>query len=249
MKKKLILSIIVLLVVAGGILYYLLEVKEYDTADENVDKIIATEYEISLPAQNPQIDNEAENSNEQATNKETNLESSHTIDEENEVVNSQNQEEQTNPIQSNSTQTNTTSNGTQTKNQDKKTAQTDTQKEDTNPATSITSKYEASFREIETQAIQKIDSLISIGIEEYKTKKSNDEDVSYFYFYSKYSRAGNVLEAKTDEAFQTVYKALTNELVANGLDKSYAKPYLDQYNSSKESRRDALLSKAMAHLK
>ena len=52
MKKSLkfaIIPVLILLAGTAGALYYFLNVKEYDVADEKVEKITRTEYKVGLP--------------------------------------------------------------------------------------------------------------------------------------------------------------------------------------------------------
>jgi hypothetical protein len=116
-------------------------------------------------------------------------------------------------------------------------------------AASIMAKYQPAFEDLESQANGKLDSLLSYAFDEYQTKKAKGEDISYFYFYSKYSHAARTLEANTDASFDVIYNALVKELVRSGYSADEAKPLKDHYLSLKKQRSSAILGKAMAHLK
>lgn len=115
-------------------------------------------------------------------------------------------------------------------------------------SSSILEKYQPAFKTLESQANGKIDSLLSYAMGEYRTKKANGENVSYFYFYTKYSGAAKKLEATTDDSFHIIYNALVKDLRKNGYSASIAQPVEDQYNSMKKERSSAILKKAMSNL-
>ena len=224
MKKwKIILSIFVLLILGGvGTIYYLFELKEYDVADERVEEIIDSEYDIVLPDDN----NTTEASG---------------------VAESGKQSPSTDGVtDSNGTDGVTDSNSTSVQNDG---ANQNVEAASTNQPTEITvasikEKYRPSFENLQNQANGKIDSLINKAYNEYKAKKNNGESISFGYFYQKYQGAGQALEDKTDGAFQIIYKALQNDLEKNGFSKSHADEFLKQYDVAKSERESALLKKA-----
>jgi ribosomal protein S17E len=116
-------------------------------------------------------------------------------------------------------------------------------------ANSILEKYQRSFKDLEGQADGKLNSLLSHAYSEYQTKKSKSEDVSYFYFYSKYNGAAKTLEASTDNSFYYIYNSLVKELEKYGFSSKEAKPIKDHYLSLKKQRRSSLMNKAVDYLK
>ncbi len=218
MKKwKIILSIFVLLILGGvGTIYYLFELKEYDVADERVEEIIDSEYDIVLPDDN----NTTEASGVAESGKQS-------------------------PSTDGVTDSNSTSAQNDGSNQNGEAASTNQPTVETEiTVASIKEKYRPSFENLQNQANGKIDSLINKAYNEYKAKKNNGESISFGYFYQKYQGAGQALEDKTDGAFQIIYKALQNDLETNGFSKSHADEFLKQYDVAKSERESALLKKA-----
>lgn len=228
MKKwKIILSIFVLVLTAGGgTLYYFLNVKEYKTADRKVEKIVKSDYDIQLPDEN-------------STGDPTPVESK--------------------AIQTNqsSSQTGETAKSATAVRENQTSAAATSSKQETSAvvkpkkltSAEIIGKYQPVFQNLESQANGKLSSLLSYAISEYQTKKSNGEDVSYFYFYSKYTSAAKSLEASTDSSFYYIYNALVKELENSGFSKKAADPIKNHYLNVKKQRRDSIMSQAMSHVK
>lgn len=228
-KWKIILSIIVFVLAAGGgTLYYFLNVKEYKTADIKVKKIVETEYTIKLPGDESKSTPHAD----KTANTETGTASQ--SGESSQAVVPVSQTIGDNEAASSGQQVSSTSNS----------APVQTSKP---TAAAIIAKYQPSFADLESQANGKLNSLVSYAMSEYKTKKANHEDISYFYFYSKYTSAAKTLESSTDASFNYVYNALANELKSAGYSASEAEPIKDQYASMKKQRRSALMSKAVGN--
>lgn len=225
-KWKIFLSVfVILLLVAGGTIYYFFEMKEYDVADENVEKIVDSEYDIVLPGDDN--DSEGSGSGEKTNNSQTDTESGTSTDPENET----NSETTTNSSEASS------ETGLTTENKDNTTEKTVT-------VATIKDKYRPSFENLQNQANNKIDTLVNAAYNEFKTKKQSGESISFAYFYQKYSGAGKALEDKTDSAFQIIYKALQDDLQKNGYSTSHAKDFLEEYQAAKSARESALLNKA-----
>lgn len=241
MKKWILFGLAIILLGTAGVSYYLLEVKEYDTADENVEEMVTGEYDVKLPTEETDISTDEELVTTPTESTDVTPENSESSDNTNSDTNEAGQKDTT---QNNST---TSSNNSNAK-QDQKENSSEKEASKTPTAKSITDKYKPSFLALEDQANSKINSLVSYAADEYSTKKQNGEDISYFYFYAKYSRAGTALEIKTDEAFNYLYNALVDELVENGFDVKEAKPFKEAYESAKVSRRNALLDKAKSYL-
>jgi molybdopterin converting factor small subunit len=108
--------------------------------------------------------------------------------------------------------------------------------------------YRPSFENLQAQANEKINGMINVAIEEYSTKKSNGESISYTYFLRKYSAAGNDLERNTDNAFQIIYSALEKDLKKHGFSPSHANEFKEEYENAKKARESALIEKAKSAL-
>lgn len=228
MKKwKIFLSIFVLVLVAGGgTLYYFLNVKEYKTADKKVEGIVKSEYDIQLPDDNSigistQVQAKADPS---PTN-------------------------QTAEKAGSATGSVTVAAGKPGAVTSRKNSQpTDVVKPKRQTAAEILAKYQPVFEKLESQADEKLNNLLSYAISEYQTKRSNGEDISYFYFYSKYTSAANNLENSTDTTFYYIYNVLVKDLENSGYSTKAAEPIKSHYLSVKKQRRNAIMNQAMSHV-
>jgi ABC-type cobalt transport system substrate-binding protein len=252
MKKvwKYILSFLLVIIIAtAGTIYYFLNVKTYDIADEEIKEIVESDFDIVLPGEEnslPYNNEENSNSNDNngskksnetksdSDNSSTNGATSHSIDDNKNSDSTGNNQTGTNESDKNTT-TKPNSNNQPTKN--------------TSPTTEVTVKqikdlYRPVFKSLQSQANGKIDSLVSRAIGEYRAQQANGESISYSYFYQKYSSAGKELEAKTDGAFNYIYNSLENKLKEHGYSTSHAKDFRDQYEISKKERESLLLAKA-----
>ncbi|MDQ1143462.1 hypothetical protein QE429_000289 [Bacillus sp. SORGH_AS 510] len=229
MKKwKIILSIFVLVLAAGGgTLYYFLNVKEYKTADRKVEKIVKSDYDIQLPDENSTGDSTPVESKAIKANQS----SSQTVE---------------TTISGNSATAVSGNHTSAAATREKQVASTVVKPKKLTSA-EIIGKYQPVFQNLESQANGKLSSLLSYAISEYQTKKSNGEEVSYFYFYSKYTSAAKSLEASTDSTFYYVYNALVKELRSSGYSANAAEPIKNHYLNVKKQRRNSIMSQAMSH--
>lgn len=223
MKKwKITVTIFVLLVAAGaGTIYYFLNIKEYKTNDPKVVTIVKNDYKIKLPDDKTiqgTAGKQAEGNNSGSRTRGLAI------------------SKDKSGADNGTTQINTVSTAIGKQNTTVKPTEA-----------AIIARYQLSFKNLENQADGKINTLMSYAFSEYQTKKANGEDISYFYFYSKYNGAAKKLEANTDASFNYIYGALVKDLENSGYSASAAQPLKDQYMSLKKERRSALLNKAMAH--
>ncbi|WHY77545.1 hypothetical protein QNH20_26390 [Neobacillus sp. WH10] len=225
MKKwKIMLSIFVLmLAAAAGTLYYFLNIKEYKTADTKVVEIVKSDYKIKLPDKG-----RSEGTTEGTTEGQAKGESG-TKTAENTAVEATN---------SNDGRSSNSSQNAASSNQESKPVAAD-----------ILAKYQPAFNDLESQANGKLNNLVSYAYSEYQAKKANGEEVSYFYFYSKYSSAAKQLETSIDQSFDYIYGALVKELEDSGYSAGEAKSIKDHYVSLKKQRRSALMKNAVENLK
>ncbi|MFF2447345.1 hypothetical protein ACFVSW_09570 [Neobacillus sp. NPDC058068] len=229
MKKwKIILSVVVLLLAAGaGTLYYFLNIKEYNTADEKVEEIVKNDFKVKLPGDDVSEDGSGAEATEQSSDL--------TADASGTAAPADPAESATGATQSQSTN----KNAGQVK---KPTIVKLT-------AGAILEKYQPAFNDLQAQADDKLNSLLSYAFNEYQSKKSNGDEISYFYFYSKYNGAAKKLEASTDHSFDYIYNALVKELEKNGYSSNDAKSIKDHYVNLKKQRRSSLMDKAIAYVK
>jgi hypothetical protein len=221
-KWKVFLSIFVLLAAAGGgSLYYFLNVKEYKTEDKKVEEIVKSNYDIQLPGD--------ENSSSKTTG---------------ETNNGAGKDLSLNQTGQKANAAVAANSGTSAAAIQK----TSVVKAKKLTVAEIIGKYQSVFKQLEGQVDGKLNSLISYAYSEYQTKKANGEEISYFYFYSKYTGAANNLEASTDDSFYYIYNALVKELENSGYSAKEAEPIKSHYVSMKKQRRSALMNQAMTNI-
>ncbi|MFP7442364.1 hypothetical protein SFC50_01550 [Bacillus infantis] len=249
--KYIFITFLVLLIGGGGTLLYFLKIKTYDVADAKVEEIVDQEYDIVLPGEDgEQASTDSESTADSsegsdggaASGTSTSAEagtSSGTAEKAGKQAQAaQNGSKQASP----KTQSPATAGN--------KGAGTEPDAKKDNPVTvaSIKQKYQPTFESLESQANERLNSLVSQAVSEYHTKKANDESISVTYFYRKYSEAGHALENSTDGAFQYVYAALEQDLKKNGFSSSHAATFKTKYENAKKARESALLDKAKSAL-
>lgn len=226
MKKwKIILSVVVLLLAVGaGTLYYFLNIKDYKTADTKVDEIVKNDFKVKLPDEDVSEDGSGAEATEQSSN--LTADASGTAD----------------PVDS-------AAGTAQSQSTNKTAGQVKKPTIVKLTAGAILEKYQPAFNDLQAQADGKLNALLSYAFSEYQTKKSNGDEISYFYFYSKYNGAAKKLEASTDQSFDYIYNSLVKELEKNGYSSNEAKSIKDHYQNLKKQRRSALMDKAIAYVK
>ncbi|MBM7610265.1 hypothetical protein JOD29_003544 [Lysinibacillus composti] len=240
MKKKwkyILLVFVLLLVAIGGYALYVFKFKEYDVADPEVDEIIEETYTIELPDGTELVVNKdgkivEEKKPAEGSDSQVSKDKEATAGEEDE---SKSPNTSTSTGKQNDASTSTGSS---------KTPNSTTGQNSKPTVGEIKAKYTGTFQSLQGQAESKINGLIGQAASEYSSKKANGESISVGYFYSKYVGAANSLEASTDATFNTLISVIEQDLEANGYDKSYAQSFRDEYEATKEARRNALLSKA-----
>jgi ABC-type cobalt transport system substrate-binding protein len=238
MKKvgKVILSILLIIILAAaGTIYYFLNVKTYDVADEKVEEIIETEYEIILPDDIEGDDISDVNMPYEGNNNKSGGTEGVSTENANENDFTDDKEINNTPVNSA-----ITSKPVQTKEPKAKTTKDST----VVTVKNIKDKFRPVFQSLESQASNKIDAIISLAFGEYQDKKANGELISYSYFYQKYTAAGRDLESKTDSAFEYIYTALEKDLIKYGYSATHGKVFREQYEETKKEREAALLNKA-----
>jgi ABC-type cobalt transport system substrate-binding protein len=245
MKKvwKYIISILLVIILAtSGTIYYFLNVKTYETADEEIKEIIESEYDIILPSNedsNPVGKGSSNEGKEKTTSTDASQEGTNTNNNGTDNTNSES-------TTINSDSSNSNSSNTNKDNQSAESGSDSISKDTTEEVTvaDIKDRYRPVFESLQSQANGKIDALTSRAFQEYQTQKSNGESISFSYFYQKYSSAGKELESVTDETFNYIYSALESELKENGYSPSHANDFKEQYAAAKQQREKALLNKA-----
>ncbi|OBW58446.1 hypothetical protein A9986_05790 [Solibacillus silvestris] len=268
--KYIFIALAVIVLCIGGYIVYELKFKSYDTADPEVDALIEETYDVELPDGTVIVvdkeGNIVENKTADSQNNGTTTASAQTSNtDKSNSGSAQNDDEEkgtgtsnnTNgSINSNSSQngtsanSNTGSTGSNTDSNNNQNTNTNTGGSNT-PAEKVTvasikSKYEGTFKSLENQSRARMNSLISQAANEYSTKKSNGESISYGYFYKKYIGAAKGIESATDSTVNVVVGLVEKDLQKNGFDKSYAQSFAEEYNAMKESLRSEMMDKALS---
>ncbi|MGE7982550.1 hypothetical protein [Solibacillus sp. NPDC093137] len=269
--KYIFIALAVIVLCIGGYIVYELKFKSYDTADPEVDALIEETYNVELPDGTVIVvdkeGNIVENKTSESQNNgvttasaqtsSTNVNSDSTQDDEegtetgttnngNGSSNSNSGQTGTSASSKSSSNTGTTgSNSNANPNTNTNTGGSNKPAEKVTVA-SIKSKYEGTFKSLENQSRARINSLISQAANEYSTKKSNGESISYGYFYKKYMGAANGIESATDSTVNVVVGLVEKDLQKNGFDKSYAQSFKEDYNAMKESLRSEMMDKALS---
>lgn len=280
MKKSFriaIATVLILLAGTAGVLYYFLNVKEYDVADEKVEKITKSEYKVDLPDLDSLLeggdgsDTDSDAVGGESTDAVTTAGDSASTGDTAAATGSDESSSDTKVSSGTSSSSNTVSSSEKVSESGKSSSkstegkkQNETSKEEKNEennyegtkeeskpvitAEMIKSAYRPSFANLESQANANIDALVNAAYSEYNAKKQSGESVSYSYFYRKYTSAGKALEANTDATFTYLYGALVNDLKARGFTSSEASEFKTQYENAKSARESALIDKAKSAL-
>ncbi|MGA4516288.1 hypothetical protein ACPA0F_03315 [Solibacillus silvestris] len=271
--KYIFIALAVIVLCIGGYIVYELKFKSYDTADPEVDALIEETYNVELPdgtvivvdkegniVENKTADSENNGkttaSAQTASSVETNSNSTQEKDEETDTgtlnstkisinANSGKNETSANSITGSNTTTGSNSGSSTNPNTNTNTGGSNKPAEKVTVA-SIKSKYEGTFKSLENQSRSRINSLISQAANEYSTKKSNGESISYGYFYKKYMGAAKGVESATDSTVNVVVGLVEEDLQKNGFDKSYAQSFVKEYDAMKESLRAEMMDKALS---
>lgn len=268
--KYIFIALAVIVLCIGGYIVYELKFKSYDTADPEVDALIEETYNVELPdgtvivvdkegniVENKTSDsqnNGATTASAQTSSTNENSDSTQDDEEGTETGTTNNGNGSSN---SNSGQTGTSANSntgsnTESNSNTNKNPNTNTNTGGSNtPAEKVTvasikAKYEGTFKSLENQSRARMNSLISQAANEYSTKKSNGESISYGYFYKKYMGAAKGVESATDSTVNVVVGLVEKDLQKNGFDKSYAQSFKEEYNAMKESMRSEMMDKALS---
>ncbi|MBU0905620.1 MAG: hypothetical protein KKF57_10555 [Firmicutes bacterium] len=252
--KKILIAFITVLIISGGYIAYIFQFKEYDVADTEVAEITKETYSLELPDGTViELDEEGNIVEEDETAKETNIESqtastSNNITNENGKDNSSISANNLNDSNTKSTSGGKNSSTKSTKKGDKISSSNSKASNTTSEkitVASIKEKYVPTMVSLQEQANGRINALVGRAMEEYQSKKANGESVNYAYFYNKYTSAAAELEGRTDNVFYQVVGIVEKELVANGYSKTHAESFVKEYETAKESRRSALIDKAI----
>lgn len=225
--KWLIGTVFVIGLAVGGYFYYILNLKTYDIADEDIKELTSESYNLDLP-DGVTIDsvgdsNSVEENNSEKTPVLTKVEKTNTEA----------------SIKNGNVKTNTKKLTMATSPNSSGQASGQVTVQD------IKDKYTPVMVQLEQQAGARIDSLISRAKNEYMEKQAKGESINYAYFYNKYTAAAGELEGRTDEVFYQIINVIEEDLEKNGLSKSKAQVFIDEYEATKKQRRESVLKKVI----
>lgn len=102
--------------------------------------------------------------------------------------------------------------------------------------------YVAQFEQLQTQALQEFSALVQEVFEDYTTKKTNGEPISYLSFYRTYYPQLKQLESYIDAEFAKKYAQLEEELVQYGYSPDKALKFKEQFETSKRDKLKEVMS-------
>ncbi|ARJ39624.1 hypothetical protein SporoP8_12515 [Sporosarcina ureae] len=227
MKRRLIilLSIVLALIaVSGGYLLYIFQFKEYNVADQQIDRILEHPYHTVLPnGTRLVVDHTGGTIKKEYAEKE----------------NTGRKEFSSNPDEMDSKEspisTHKASIPTKVDSNSEKYPERIT-------VAQIKNKYESVITNFHKQTDDKYYELIEHAKNEYATKGKN---VSYAYRYTKYNSAVEALELQSDSMFNEIMNSVERSLESNGYHKAYSNSFQDEYKEKKKLRRDKVQSDAV----
>lgn len=114
----------------------------------------------------------------------------------------------------------------------------------------VLSVYDSAFYELQKSANSIVDGLVVSIKSDYKTLKEKDEASvdNLMKLGASYTKRAKALESQVDSSVGTVLDKMEKDMESQGIDKdkikTYRKAYEDEYNKQKETRRNAIMSKA-----
>lgn len=100
----------------------------------------------------------------------------------------------------------------------------------------IKEKYVLQFLQLEGEISSRFTIILNEAVQDYQTKKANNEEINLQDFQSKYATKIVNLETESDRRFAEIYLEFEAELVENDYPKSEASPYQAKYLAEKQNR-------------
>ena len=254
--KQIAIGLSVVFLAIAGYLVYTFEFKDYDTADEEVDKITKDEIEVDLPddttitvdedgevtTEEKEKDKEEDEEKDEKTTENTSTDTGSTGSTNGggaSTVTAANNSTSSSATPAKASASNGSSNGSSNNN---------TSYNNNNASngsgrvtvSQIKNRYDTALVGLEDTANDRLNSLVSRA----KTEYQNDDNVSYARYYNKYTSAAEELENRADAAFYAIVAVMERDLEANGLAASHTKSVINEYENKKKQRKNALLKKA-----
>lgn len=96
--------------------------------------------------------------------------------------------------------------------------------------------FTGEFQHLEENAIVEVANLVELAMDDYKSKKQNNEDISYFYFYRTYYPKVTTLENEIESAFEKKYTDLRGELEKHGFSPEKAEKFKQEFEIKKKEQ-------------
>lgn len=247
--KQIAIGLSVVFLAIAGYLVYTFEFKDYDTADEEVDKITKDEIEVDLPDDSTiTVDEDGEVTTEEKDKEDEEKDEKTTEDTSTDTgsTGSTNGGGASTVTAANNS---TSSSATPAKASASNSSSNNNTSYNNNNASNgsgrvtvsqIKNRYDTALVGLEDTANDRLNSLVSRA----KTEYQNDDNVSYARYYNKYTSAAEELENRADAAFYAIVAVMERDLEANGLAASHTKSVINEYENKKKQRKNALLKKA-----
>ncbi len=98
---------------------------------------------------------------------------------------------------------------------------------------SIKQNYEEKFEALETTAIEEVTNMVELAMDDYRSKKQNGENISYFYFFRTYYPKVTALQNEIDTNFAKKYNDLQEELEKHGYSPEKAERFKEEFEEKK----------------
>ncbi|MDN3451562.1 hypothetical protein QMA09_15285 [Planococcus sp. APC 3906] len=269
--KQIAIGLSVVFLAIAGYLVYAFEVKEYDTADEEVDEITKDEIEVDLPDDTTiTVDEDGEVTTEETDKEEEEEKDEETTEDTATDTGTTGSTNSGSASTATAANTSTSSSATPAKasasngsanNGSSNNGSSNNGSSNANSGSNNNTSYNnnnasnGSGRVTVSQIKDRYDTALN-GLEDTandrldslvsraKREYQNDDNVSYARYYSKYTSAAEELENRADAAFYAIVAVMERDLKANGLAASHTKSVINEYENKKKQRKNALLKKA-----
>lgn len=114
---------------------------------------------------------------------------------------------------------------------------------------SIREKYEPVFRSLEETALTRLDTLMQNAYDEYKANKAGKSSSTLANISSRYMSAGNKLEDKVDDTFNTLLDQMEKELKEAKLSTALVSEIEEHYRETISSKKAEIMDKAYEYIK
>jgi len=111
----------------------------------------------------------------------------------------------------------------------------------------IIAKYEPFFKNLENQAIERLEALFQAALEEYDEQRKRGT-LNRFQFTNKYIQAGSLLERQVDASFYMLLGRMETDLIRNNLPTDILQEIEETYTNAKQLKKEELFVRAREKL-